>query len=248
VVKIIRVKPFLVTSLVAITLVCLVHPALGLFILLLCQALCCHNALSSFLTASFRSHARNKELFDSRNEDDQSSKQLVLKYDGGVNKQFPVDENSSSSPDSARSYEDTQLEIFHHCHGLLVLHLLAALMFVPSFVAWLQRIGIGQSFPWFWDSAFCIGVILHGVCDSKPGFDFFLFPFPGIQGWEVSLSFAYLLSGYYSYLSGLALAPYRAFYAMAAIGFVSFAFRILQRRSREKGDAYNSGRKHSHRH
>uniref|UniRef100_A0A5B6ZJW4 GPI inositol-deacylase n=1 Tax=Davidia involucrata TaxID=16924 RepID=A0A5B6ZJW4_DAVIN len=234
VVRVLRVNPLLVTALAAISLVCFVHPALGLFILLSSHALCCHNALSSFLTASFRSHAQSKD-----------SEQIAYGYDGGLNKHLPLDENCSSSPDSARSFGDTQLEIFHHRHGLLILHFLAALMFVPSLVAWLQRIGMGQSFPWFLDSALCIGVIVHGICDSKPEFNFFLFPFPG---WEVRLSFAYLLAGYYSFLSGLALAPYRALYAMAAIGVISFAFRIIQRRYREKGDARVSIRKHSHRH
>lgn len=112
----------------------------------------------------------------------------------------------------------------------------------------LQRIGMGHSFPWFWDSVLCIGVILHGICDSKPEFNFFLFPISSIRGWEARLSFAYLLAGYCSHLSGLALAPYRAFYAMAAIGFISFVFRILERRNRERGEAYHSSRKHSHRH
>ncbi|GFY87274.1 hypothetical protein Acr_05g0009130 [Actinidia rufa] len=107
--------------------------------------------------------------------------------------------------------------------------------------------GMSQSFPWFVDSALCIGVIFHGICDSKPEFNFFLFPFLGIPGLEVKLSFAYLLAGYYSYLSALALAPYQAFYAMAAIGFISLAFRIIQRQYRKKGEAYFRTRKHSHR-
>ncbi|KAA8548186.1 hypothetical protein F0562_004553 [Nyssa sinensis] len=193
VVRVLRVNPLLVTVLAAITLVCFVHPALGLFILLLYHALCCHNALSSFLMASFRSHAQSKE-----------SEQIGYRYGGGFNKHLPLDENCSSSPDSPRSFGDTQLEIFHHRHGLLILHFLAALMFAPSLVAWLQRI--------------------------------------------VRLSFGYLLAGYYSFLSGLALAPYRGFYAMAAIGVISFAFRIIQRRNREKGEPRANIRKHSHRH
>ncbi|RVW93994.1 hypothetical protein CK203_034108 [Vitis vinifera] len=45
VVRALRANPLLVTALVAITLVCFVHPALGLFILLFSHALCCHNAL-----------------------------------------------------------------------------------------------------------------------------------------------------------------------------------------------------------
>ncbi|KAH7847529.1 hypothetical protein Vadar_027217 [Vaccinium darrowii] len=228
VVRAVKMNPSLVTALVAVTLVCFVHPALGLFLLLLSHALSCHSALSS--------HAQSKESFNSRNEGHDRSEQLTFRNGHGLNQQSLLDDSCSSSPDSARSFGDTQLEMFHHRHGLLILHFLAALMFVPSLVAWLQRIGTGYCFPWF-DSSLCIGVILHGISDSEPEFNFFFSPF---WGREVKLSSVYLLSGYYTYLSGLALAPYRAFYAMAAIGVISFAFRIIQKRNRV--------RKHSHRH
>lgn len=133
--------------------------------------------------------------------------------------------------------ENHDPRVFSWCISpLLGIHLI--------FFMCLQRIGTSYSFPWF-DSSLCIGVILHGVCDSKPEFNFF---FPS-RGREITLSFVYLLAGYYSYLSGLALAPYLAFYAMAAIGVISFIFRIIQKRNREKGEAYfSSSRKHSHRH
>ncbi|GMP29538.1 hypothetical protein CsSME_00004600 [Camellia sinensis var. sinensis] len=241
VVRVLRVNPLLVTALVAFTLVCFVHPALGMFILLLSHALSCHRALSS--------HARSKESSDSQNEGDNMSEQFALRHGDGFDQHLPLDDSClTSSPNSARSFGETQLETFHYRHGLLILHFLATLMFVPSLVAWLQRIGMDQSLPWLVDSALCIGVILHGICDSKPELYFFSFPLLGIRGWEVKLTFAYLLAGYYSYLSGLALAPYRAFYAMAAIGVISFTFRIIQRRNREKGESYFSSRKHSHRH
>ncbi|XP_057982822.1 uncharacterized protein LOC131167837 isoform X2 [Malania oleifera] len=220
VIRIIRMNQLLVTALIAIMVVCFVHPALGLSILLLFHAFWCHNALCS--------HARRKELIDSNHE--------------GSN------ENYSSSPECAKSFSDTQIEIFHHRHGLLILHLLIALMFVPSLVAWLQRLGMDQSFPWFLDSALCAGVILHGICGSKLEFNSLLFPLPGIPSWEVRPSFVYLLAGCYSYLCGLTLAPYRVFYAMAAIGIISLAFRIVLCVYREKGDAYINSRKHSHRH
>ncbi|KAH7847717.1 hypothetical protein Vadar_029491 [Vaccinium darrowii] len=228
VVRAVKMNPSLVTALVAVTLVCFVHPALGLFLLLLSHALSCHSALSS--------HAQSKESCNSRNEGHDRSEQLTFRNGHGLNQQSLLDDSCSSSPDSARSFGDTQLEMFHHRHGLLILHFLAALMFVPSLVAWLQRVGTSYSFPWF-DSSLCIGVILHGISDSKPEFNFFFSPF---RGREVKLSSVYLLAGYYTYLSGLALAPSRAFYAMAAIGVISFAFRIIQKRNRV--------RKHSHRH
>lgn len=92
----------------------------------------------SFLTASFRSHARSKELFDFGDRGSNEFEKLLIKSDGRTNKSWPADEHSSSSPDSAKSYGDTQLEIFHHQHGLLILHLMSMLMFVPSLVAWFQ--------------------------------------------------------------------------------------------------------------
>ncbi|KAF8364589.1 hypothetical protein HHK36_033440 [Tetracentron sinense] len=270
-IRILRGNPTLVTALIAITLVCFVHPALGLFILLLYHALCCHDALcrlsvsghkvvtvvilsmtpgfcNSFLAASFRSHAQRKELFDSKTKDGDVAELFKFKSSGGFDPLLPLGENSTESPNSAKSFGETQLEIFNYRHGMLMLHLLATLMFVPSLVAWLQRTVIGPSFPWFLDSALCVGVILHGLCWLKPEFYSPMFLFPGIQGREFRLSFVYLLAGYYSYISALALAPYRAFYAMAAAGAISTALRIIKRRNREKEEAIFTSRKHSHRH
>jgi hypothetical protein len=79
-----------------------------------------------------------KELLDFKDVGNERSQQFASKHDAGLDQNFQLEENSSSSPDSSRSFGDTQLEIFNHRHGLLILHLLAALMFVPSFVAWLQ--------------------------------------------------------------------------------------------------------------
>ncbi|KAG6720154.1 hypothetical protein I3843_03G046000 [Carya illinoinensis] len=240
VVRVLRVNPLLVTALTAVMLACLVHPALGLFALLIFHALGCHKMLCS--------HAWRKELFGYKNKGNDGSRQFTSKFDERSNQRLPLEENSSNRLDSPKSFGDNQLEMFHHRHGMLILHLVAALMFAPSLVAWLQRIGMGQSFPWFLDSALCTGVILHGICNSKPEFNYFLFSFPGIPSREVRLDFVYLVAGYYSYLSGLALAPYRAIYVMAAIGFISFVLRTLQRRNREKGEVSFGSRKHSHRH
>uniref|UniRef100_A0A2P2J4X6 Uncharacterized protein LOC105140193 isoform X1 n=2 Tax=Rhizophora mucronata TaxID=61149 RepID=A0A2P2J4X6_RHIMU len=237
VIQVLRVNAMLVTTLMAISSGCFVHPVLGLCILLLAHALCCHNALCSSMTASSRSHPRKMELFDYKDEGNDKSHQFP----------FSLQENSSNSPNSSKSFGDTQLELFHHRHGLLILHLLAALMFVPSFVAWLQRMGLGHSFPWFLDSVLCSGVILHGIFNTKPEFNS-LFSFLSILGKEMRLDFVYLLAGYHAYLSGLNLAPYRVFYAMAAIGFISSALRMLERRSREKGEPRFGRKKHSHRH
>ncbi|XP_031283279.1 uncharacterized protein LOC116141947 isoform X1 [Pistacia vera] len=240
-VRVLRVHPLIVTTLAAITLVCIVHPALGLFVLLMSHALCCHNSLCSSLTASFRSHVWKTELFDYNSDGNGRSKQFASTQDGRFNHNLPSEEINSNSPNSTKSFSDTQLEIFHHRHGLVILHLLATLMFVPSLMAWLQRIWIGHSFPWFLDSVLCIGVIFHGVIISKPDFNS-LVTFPSILGQELRLNVVYAVAGYYSFLSGLALAPYRVFYAMAVIGFISIACKII------KGRNGFGNRKHSHRH
>ncbi|GAB2284964.1 hypothetical protein Dimus_019419 [Dionaea muscipula] len=247
VVRALRLYAVFVTALAAIILVCFVHPALGLSILIVSHAFCCHNALCSFLAASFRSHTQKKESSNAKAKDTDSSELYAHKHVSGI-KYYNSQDNCGSSPELGNSYGDIQLEVFHLRHGLLLLHFLAALMFFPSLVAWLQRLKLGHTSPQFLDSVLCIGVILHGICDSKPEFNFFFFSLPGIPSLEVRLSFAYMVAGYCSFLSGLALAPYRVFYAVAAIGVASFAFRVIQRRNREKGEAYFRSRKHSHRH
>ncbi|KAF9604670.1 hypothetical protein IFM89_009106 [Coptis chinensis] len=63
-----------------------------------------------------------------------------FKPNSGFDPLLPLEEKSPNSPNSTRSYGDTQIETFNHRHGLLMLHLLAVLMFVPSFVAWFQDI------------------------------------------------------------------------------------------------------------
>ncbi|WRX22233.1 GPI inositol-deacylase PGAP1-like - like 1 [Theobroma cacao] len=214
VVRVLRTNPLFIPISAAIVLSTFVHPALGLFILILSHALCCHSSLCNYLTTSFRSHARKKELSDCKGEGNYLSQQFASKPGS------PSKENSSS-------YGQTQEDTFHHRHGLLMLHLLAALMFVPSLVSWLQRIGMHQSFPRFLDSFLCICLILHGIFSSESLLSSSL-PFPRILGQEVRLNFVYLIAGMYSYLSGLALEPYKVFYAMGAVGIVSFALSILQ--------------------
>lgn len=128
------------------------------------------------------------------------------------------------------------------------LHLNILWVFTLPILLGLQRIGTNQSFPWLLDSFLCIGVILHGVCNSKPEFNSYLFSLFGQSRSEIRLDFIYLVAGYYTYMCSLALAPYKVFYAMATIGAISFALRILQRRTKEKGEPHFGGRKHSHRH
>ncbi|CAN6448322.1 unnamed protein product [Victoria cruziana] len=245
VVCMIQRNPTAVVALVTVPLVSFVHPALGLIVLLLSHASNCHMALCSFLAACFHSHAQKKEKW--LNAKVRSGISGRSRSSSAFDQLLPMDDNHSTSPNSAKSYGDTQLEIFHYRQGLLMLHLFATLMFVPSLVAWTQRIGTGQSFPWFIDYALSVGVILHGLCGCKPEHNFPLFPLPGMHGREVGLSFFYFLAGYCSYFSALQLAPYQAHYAMASIGVVSVILRIIHRR-REKGNSHFSSRKHSHRH
>ncbi|KAF9605554.1 hypothetical protein IFM89_017573 [Coptis chinensis] len=151
-----------------VILVCFVHLALGMLILLLSHALHSHTALCS-----------------------------------GFDPLLPLEEKSPNSPNFDKEATVTPKS-------------------KPSITG--MRIGVGQSFPWFLDSALCVGVILHGLCGSKPKYNFISFPFLHIQGQQVGLSIVYMRAGFYWYLSGLALAPYRAFYAMAAVGVLRLDF------------------------
>lgn len=248
VVRVLRANPVLVMALTAMVLASLIHPTFGLLILLFSHFFCCHNALCSFLTASCRSNGQNNENFECNDEDYKVSERMKFKFDGSFNRTFPSEENLSNSTDSSKSFGDTQLDLFHHRHGLLILHLVATMMFAPSVVAWFQRLALGESLPWLLDSVLCIGVILHGICNSKPEFNSFLLSYTGIPIRNVRLYFIYLIAGYWSYFSALTLAPYRAFYAMGAVGGISFALRMSRRLNGEKKEVTYSSRKHSHRH
>ncbi|KAH1193661.1 GPI inositol-deacylase [Glycine max] len=234
VVRVLRANPVIVMAVTAMVLASLVHPSFGLLILLFSHFLCCHNALCSFLTASCRNHEQNNENFDCNSEDYMGSERLKFKFDGSFKRTFPSEDNYSNSPDSSKSFGDTQLDLFHHRHGLLILHLVATMMFAPSVAAWFQRLALGESLPWLLDSVLCIGVILHGICNSKPEFNSFFLSYTGIPICNVRLYFIYLIAGYWSYFSGLTLAPYSAFYVMGAVGGISFALRMSRRRNGEE--------------
>ncbi|GJN40068.1 hypothetical protein PR202_gb29235 [Eleusine coracana subsp. coracana] len=236
-------------------LVCLVHPAIGLGVLLISHALHAHSTLcsfsitewllwscNSFLAASFRSITQKKDLYKSRFGD--YPIMLSKSKPDEVQQLLPMDD----SPTATKSFTDSQLELFDCRHGIMILHLLTTLMFAPSLVAWLQRIGMGQSFPWFVDFCICVGVILHGLLGSQPNVSCMSFKLPGQRGGEVGLSFLYLLGGYYSFVSSMTLAPYRALYALAIIGFICLASRIIERRKMVRGEiSSRKSRKHSHR-
>ncbi|MBA0683461.1 hypothetical protein Goari_025120, partial [Gossypium aridum] len=213
VVRILRARPLFVPIFMAIILSTFVHPALGLLILLFSHALCCHSFLCNSLTASLRSNVRKTEV-DDRSEGNCSSQQVTS-------------QPGSPSKENRPSYSQAQEDIFHQRHGLLVLHLVAALMFGPSLVSWLQRIGMHKSFPRFLDSLLCICMILHGIFSSESLVNSSL-PFPRILGQEMSLSFIYLIAGIYCYLCGLNMVPYKAMYAMGAVSIISFTSTVVQ--------------------
>ncbi|KAJ1288523.1 hypothetical protein BS78_02G095300 [Paspalum vaginatum] len=241
--KMLKNNPNIIVAVATLPLVCLIHPAIGLGLLLLSHAFYAHSNLCSFLAASFRSNTQKKDLYKSKMGD--SAVLLSKSKSDGRQQLLPTDD----SPTTTKSFTDSQLELFDYRHGIMILHLLATLMFVPSLVAWLQRIGMGQNFPWFVDSAICIGVILHGLFGSQPNVSCRItFKLPGRRGREVGLSFIYLLGGYYSFVCSMVLAPYRALYAMAIIGYICFVSRIKPRGNMVRGDIRTRSRKHSHRH
>ncbi|CAN6181754.1 unnamed protein product [Urochloa humidicola] len=244
IVQILKNNPNIIVAIATLPLVCLVHPAIGLALLLISHTFHAHSNLCSFLSASFRSITQKKDFYKSKTGD--SPVLLSKSKSDGLQQLLPLDD----SPTAPKSFTDSQLELFDCRHGIMILHLLTTLMFAPSLVAWLQRIGMGQNFPWFIDSAICVGVILHGLFGSQPNVSCCIsFKLPGRRGHEVGLSFLYLLAGYYSFISSMALAPYRALYAMAIIGYICFASRVIERRNMVRGDiSSRRSRKHSHRH
>ncbi|CAN6195364.1 unnamed protein product [Urochloa humidicola] len=242
IVQMLKNNPNIIVAIATLPLVCLVHPAIGLALLLLSHTFYAHSNLCSFLSASFRSITQKKDFYKSKTGD--SPVLLSKSKSDGLQQLLPLDD----SPTAPKSFTDSQLELFDCRHGIMILHLLTTLMFAPSLVAWLQRIGMGQNLPWFIDSAICVGVILHGLFGCQPNVSV-SFKLPGRRGREVGLSFLYLLAGYYSFISSMALAPYRALYAMAIIGYICFASRVIERRNMVRGDiSSRRSRKHSHRH
>ncbi|KAF7819473.1 GPI inositol-deacylase isoform X1 [Senna tora] len=249
VVIILRTNSVLATALAAIILTCLVHPALdylhpkayamsSIFSLPLSGSIAGGKTLrivnfSCFLTVSCVSISQKKETLDHKSVDGNGSEQLKFKSNGSFDRTIPSEDNCSNSSDSSKSFGDTQLAIFHCHHGLFMLDLVAAMMFAPSFAANLLRIERVKSLPLLLDSILCVGVILHGFCYTKPKFSSSS-SFNSVPTSQVRLYFLYLICGYWSYFCGLALAPYRALYVMAALGGISFALRMLHRTNRQK--------------
>ncbi|KAG6557641.1 hypothetical protein Mapa_000922 [Marchantia paleacea] len=238
VVRTVRAKPTLTVAVVATVLVFFVHPALGLIILLLAHAWSCHGALCRYSL----SHRQQKNL-------SRPSKRVNSPGKGVEGWKGQVD-GVPSLESSGTTFGETQLEVFHQRQGLLLLHLLASIMFMPSLVAWIQRPGMDRTLPSFVDSFLSFGLILHGLHASNSDANISLFSKLRLTGLPLEyagLSVFYAVAGIYCYISGLALAPYRAFHAMAVIGYVTTVYRLREKGVRGKGEL-GVRRRHYHRH
>eukprot|EP00252_Welwitschia_mirabilis_P024612 TRINITY_DN7353_c0_g1_i1.p1 TRINITY_DN7353_c0_g1~~TRINITY_DN7353_c0_g1_i1.p1 ORF type:complete len:839 (-),score=150.73 TRINITY_DN7353_c0_g1_i1:172-2490(-) len=226
-------RPTVTVALIATFLVCFVHPALGLIVVLLYHACCCHTALCRYLPLQKNDRPISK-FKDTFSEAD------IVKHAS-----YKKEEGHSPCKESSISFGETQLEAFNYQQGMLLLHMTATFMLLPSLVAWGQRLGMDQSIPWFLDSALSLGILLHGFCGSKPSYNVLLFPVPFFG--HMGLSLFYFLAGLYCYLATLNMGPYRAFYALAFVGLLLLFFRFIEKRYREKG-VFHLNRRHSHRH
>lgn len=114
----------------------------------------------------------------------------------------------------------------------------------------LQRLGLEWTKPALLDSVLSLGVILHGLYYTSADINISLIKVPQLYGHPVAdagFSFIYLVAGLYCYWAGLALAPYRAFYALAMIGLLTAGIRIRDHQARSRGDIGGVKRRH-HRH
>ncbi|XP_078438846.1 phosphatidylinositol deacylase isoform X2 [Wolffia australiana] len=238
--RLLKWNPNILLVLVCTLLVTFVHPSVGLIFLLLVHAYNCHISLTSVLEASTGSEQKELET---------SAKMPLTRHREGFHSSSTPDETRpGSSLSSGKNFADIQLEQFNHRHSLLVLHLLAAAMFCPSFAARLQISVVNPSFLGLMDSTFAVGIILHGVYGWKPGIGGIRFTFPGIRCFVFDLTVLYLLCGYYCFVYALALAPFRGICAMAALGVISLLAKIMGRgKGREEGRSARM-RKHSQKH
>lgn len=108
-----------------------------------------------------------------------------------------------------------------------------------------------RTLPSLLDSILCFGIVLHGlylsVSDANIAF-IPLSPLLGPKAAEAGFSFIYGLAGLYCYCAGLALAPYKAYYALALIGAVTAGLKFKDKQARGlKTDVFGK-RRHSHTH
>ena len=108
-----------------------------------------------------------------------------------------------------------------------------------------------QTLPSFLDSVLCFGIVLHGLYLSVSDANITFIPLSRLVGpkaAEAGFSFIYGVAGLYCYFVGLALAPYKAYYALALIGAVTVGLRLKDRQVQGvKADVFGK-RRHSHTH
>ncbi|KAL2624469.1 hypothetical protein R1flu_008714 [Riccia fluitans] len=230
----VRAKPSFTFPVVTTVLIFFVHPALGLIVLLLAHTWSCHGALCSYSQQGNISRQPKR-----------------VNSPGKVMDVWRSQVDASTNPEpGALTFGETQIEIFHLRHGLLLLHLLATMMFMPSFVAWMQRAGKDRTLPSFIDSSLCFGLLLHGLYASNADTSINLLSkvrLPGLPLNYPGLGLIYAVAGIYCYIAGLALAPYRAFHCMAAIGYFMTFYRLREKSVRDKVEL-GVRRRHFHRH
>ncbi|EFJ30370.1 hypothetical protein SELMODRAFT_145414 [Selaginella moellendorffii] len=228
----VRAVPRLTTGIVATVLVFFVHPVLGLSVLLLAHTWSCHLALCSY---------RETRATADRPQADANSRRNGH-HNGGK------DDLDESSVVDTKSVALVHLESFKFFQGLLLLHFTATAMLLPSFIAWTQRPKVDRTLPWFLDSLLCFGVLLHGLYASSGGADTIssFSRFEALRSYGLSVVFA--VSGLYTYWAGLCLAPYRAFYAFAAIGLITSVMRYTDKNKGDCCSLYKSKRRHFHGH
>lgn len=108
-----------------------------------------------------------------------------------------------------------------------------------------------RTLPSFLDSVLCFGIVLHGLylsaSDASVGF-ISLSPLFGPKAAEAGFSVVYGTAGLYCYFAGLALAPYKAYYALALIGAVTAGLRFMDTQARGLKADLVGKRRHSHTH
>lgn len=127
---------------------------------------------------------------------------------------------------------------------------LVSTLSLQIFLWHLQRAGQEWTRPAFLDSVLAFGLVLHGLQSNTTDANISLIRVPQFVGSpepHAGLSFIYLLAGMYCYLVGLALAPYRAFYALFIIGVITAITRIRDKQAKGKGEN-GVNQRHFHRH
>lgn len=230
VIKKLKSRPLLAMAAGITVLLVFVHSSIGLIVLLLVHAWNCQTALCR--------HRLQKTLKWSAKKEDRIEPQLGKTTTLGDELKTPA----------ALTYGENHLETYRYRQGLLLLHLLSAVMLGPSLAAWVQRSGLQSALPSFLDSVLCFGIVLHGLYLSVSDANKSFVPLSHLFGPKVAeagFSFIYGIAGLYCYCAGLGLAPYKAYYALALIGAVTAGLRFKDKQTRGLKADFSGMRRHS---